>query len=284
MTLPFTIDLQGKVVVITGGAAILCAEFARALAACGARIALLDLDHEAAERQAAEICAQGGSAIGLGANVLDKSTLQTAAQQVLEIFGPCDLLINGAGGNRPKGSTDKSYYESGDLEDPEVLSFFDLDQHQVEFVFNLNFLGTLLATQVFAQQMLTRSGCSIINVSSMNAFRPLSRIPAYSGAKAAVSNFTQWLAVHFSRENIRVNALAPGFFHTRQNHHLLIDDSNGAATPRARQILEHTPMRRFGEIGDLTGTLLWLACDQASGFVNGVVVPVDGGFAAYSGV
>ena len=284
MSHPSDIDLDGKVVVITGGAAALCVEFGRILASCGAHVALLDLDRQAAERHAAEICKQGGSAIGLGVNVLDKATLETAAQQVRERFGPCDLLINGAGGNHPKGTTDKSFYEDGDHADPEVLSFFDLDQKDVEFVFNLNFMGTLLATQVFVQQMLSRSGCAVINISSMNAFRPLTKIPAYSGAKAAVSNFTQWLAVHFAKERIRVNALAPGFFITQQNHNLLIDQASGEPTVRARQILDHTPMGRFGKVTDLTGTLLWLASNDASGFVNGVVVPVDGGFSAYSGV
>lgn len=284
MSLPVDVNLRDKVVVITGGAAVLCAEFGRVLAACGARVALLDLDREAAERHAAEICRQGGTAIGLGANVLDKASLQAAAQQVHTLLGPCDLLINGAGGNRPRGSTDKEFYETGDLADAEVLSFFDLDQKDIEFVFNLNFLGTLLATQVFAQQMLSRSGCAIINISSMNAFRPLTKIPAYSGAKAAVSNFTQWLAVHFSRQQIRVNALAPGFFLTPQNQHLLVDRHSGAPTARAQQILGHTPMGRFGTVADLTGSLLWLASEAASGFVNGVVIPIDGGFAAYSGV
>ncbi|MQR02066.1 SDR family oxidoreductase [Glaciimonas soli] len=284
MTLPFQIDLSGRVAVITGGGGVLCAEFGRALASCGAKVALLDLDGNAAERQAAAIRAQGGTAIGIATNVLERPSLEHAAATVLAHFGPCDLLLNGAGGNNPKGTTSKESYESGDLADPAVSSFFDLDQQAVEFVFKLNFMGTLLPTQVFAQQMLDRPGCAIINMSSMNAFRPLTKIPAYSGAKAAISNFTQWLAVHFADAGIRVNAIAPGFFETAQNQTLLIDQVSGKYTERAEKIIAHTPMRRFGITDDLLGTLLWLASPQASGFVNGIVVPVDGGFSAYSGV
>lgn len=284
MKLPFQIDLGGRVAVITGGGGVLCAEFGRALASCGAKVALLDLDGDAAERQAAAIRAQGGAAIGIAANVLERASLEQAAATVLAHFGPCDLLLNGAGGNNPKGTTSKESYESGDLADPAVNSFFDLDQQAVEFVFKLNFMGTLLPTQVFAQQMLDRPGCSIINMSSMNAFRPLTKIPAYSGAKAAISNFTQWLAVHFADAGIRVNAIAPGFFETAQNQSLLIDPASGKYTERAEKIIAHTPMRRFGVTDDLLGSLLWLASPQASGFVNGIVVPVDGGFSAYSGV
>ena len=284
MKLPFKIDLSGQVAVVTGGGGVLCAEFGHALAACGAKIALLDLDGAAAERNAAALRAAGGQAIGIVANVLDRASLDNAAAQVLAAFGPCDLLLNGAGGNSPRGTTSKEWLEDGDLDDPSLTTFFDLDPKAVEFVFNLNFLGTLLPTQVFAQQMLGRSGCSIINISSMNAFRPLTKIPAYSGAKAAVSNFTQWLAVHFAKAGIRVNALAPGFFLTQQNHALLMDANTGVLTERARKIVDHTPMGRFGESHELTGTLLWLASRQASGFVNGIVVPIDGGFSAYSGV
>jgi len=210
--------------------------------------------------------------------------LEAAAGAILAAFGPCDLLLNGAGGNQPKATTSKDWLDAADLLEPSLTTFFDLDPKGVESVFNLNFLGTLIPSQVFARQMVGRTGCSIINISSMNAFRPLTRIPAYSGAKAAVSNFTQWLAVHFARVGIRVNALAPGFFLTQQNHALLVDGATGAFTARARKIIEHTPMGRFGQDAELVGTLLWLASEPASGFVNGVVIPIDGGFSAYSGV
>jgi len=284
MKLPFNIDLNGRVAVITGAGGVLCAELAEALAQCGAGVALLDLNGAAAETVAARLRAQGLKAIGIAANVLERDSLEAAAVRVLAELGPCDLLLNGAGGNHPKGTTSKEWLEVEDLADESLTSFFDLDPKGVEFVFNLNFLGTLLPTQVFAKQMLGRKGASIINISSMNAFCPLTKIPAYSGAKAAVSNFTQWLAVHFSRVGIRVNALAPGFFLTNQNHKLLIDEVSGEFTARAHKIIEHTPMQRFGESRELIGTLLWLASEEASSFVNGIVVPIDGGFSAYSGV
>lgn len=285
MTIPFRpADIDGKVAIVTGGGGVLCAELSRALAAAGARIAVVDLNPAAAEAVAADLRAGGAQAVGVAANVLERDSLEAAAERIFHEFGACDLLLNGAGGNHPRGTTTKEWLEPQDVGDASLISFFDLDPKGVEFVFNLNFLGTLLPTQVFARQMIGRPGCSIINVSSMNAFRPLTKIPAYSGAKAAVSNFTQWLAVHFAKVGIRVNALAPGFFLTSQNHKLLIDEATGEFTPRARKIMEHTPMGRFGESRELAGTLLWLASADASGFVNGVVVPVDGGFAAYSGV
>ncbi len=284
MKLPFRIDLNHKVAVVTGGGGVLCAEMAAALAANGAKVAILDLNAEAAEQVAAQLRAEGATAIGISANVLERASLEAAAERVLKELGPCDVLLNGAGGNHPKGTTTKEYFEAGDLGDPSLITFFDLDPKGVEFVFNLNFLGTLLPTQVFAQQMIGRTGCTIINISSMNAFCPLTKIPAYSGAKAAVSNFTQWLAVHFAKASIRVNALAPGFFVTEQNRKLLIDENTGEFTARARKIVNHTPMGRFGESRELIGALLWLACEEGSGFVNGVVVPIDGGFSAYSGV
>ena len=210
--------------------------------------------------------------------------LQACREQIEKDFGSCDILINGAGGNHPKGTTTKEYLEAEDLKDnQELITFFDLDPAGVEFVFNLNFLGTLLPTQVFAKDMVQRKNGTIINISSMNAFCPLTKIPAYSGAKAAVSNFTQWLAVHFSKIGVRVNAIAPGFFVTDQNRALLYDE-NGNPTPRTAKILAATPMGRFGGAEELIGTLLWLVNEKASGFVNGVVVPVDGGFSAYSGV
>ena len=283
MKLPLNVDLSGKVAVITGGGGVLCGCFAKAVAASGAKVAVLDLNKESADKVAEEIRKDGGEAIGVEANVLKRESLVAAKKTVNDTYGSCDILINGAGGNHPKGTTTKEYYEMGDELDESLVSFFDLDPAGVEFVFNLNFLGTLLPTQVFAVDLIDKKDSTIINVSSMNAFSPLTKIPAYSGAKAAVSNFTQWLAVHFSKVGIRVNAIAPGFFITNQNRALLIDE-NGEYTARSKKILSQTPMNRFGEQEELLGTLLWLLCSEASGFVNGVVIPVDGGFSAYSGV
>ena len=281
----FKVDLAGKVAVVTGGGGVLCAEMARALAACGARIAILDLKQEAAEAVAAQIRAEGHEAIGLAANVLERASLEAAAAEVERQLGPCDLLVNGAGGNHPKGTTSRETFSPADLAetDPAVTTFFTLDPEGMRFVFDLNFLGTLLPSQVFAKQMVGRADCSILNISSMNAFRPLTKIPAYSAAKAAVSNFTQWMAVHMAKAGIRVNAIAPGFFLTDQNRALLTHP-DGSMTPRSEKILAHTPMGHFGEPADLIGALLWLVSDQAAGFVTGVVVPIDGGFSAYSGV
>lgn len=282
MNLPFKIDLSNKTAVVTGGGGVLCSGFAKAIAQCGAKVAILDLREENAKKVADEIVKNGSEAIGISANVLEKDSLVSAKKIINEKLGTVDILINGAGGNHPKGTTTKEYYESGDEKNDDIVSFFDLDKSGVEFVFNLNFLGTLIPTQVFAADLLEKKDAVILNVSSMNAFCPLTKIPAYSGAKAAVSNFTKWLAVHFSKTGIRVNAIAPGFFVTDQNRALLID-SDGNFTPRSRKILNSTPMGRFGKTEELTGTLLWLLSSGAT-FVNGVVVPVDGGFSAYSGV
>ncbi|MGN1002953.1 MAG: SDR family oxidoreductase [Oscillospiraceae bacterium] len=275
-------DLTGKVAVVTGAGGVLCSGFAKVLARAGARVALLDLNGENARRFADEITAEGGTARAYACNVLEPEACAAVARQVLADLGPCDILVNGAGGNNPKATTDKEYFEIGDL-DAETKSFFDLDANGVGFVFNLNFLGTLIPTQAFARQMVGRPGCSILNISSMNAFTPLTKIPAYSGAKAAVSNFTQWLAVHFSRVGIRVNAIAPGFFSTKQNAQLLWN-ADGSPTARTGKILAATPMGRFGQTEDLEGALLFLLDERASGFITGVVLPIDGGFSAYSGV
>lgn len=283
MAVPFNIDLKDKVAVVTGGGGVLCGAFAKALAECGAKVAILDLRKESADTVAAEINKQGGTAIGVEANVLKLESLQTARDVIASEFGTCDILINGAGGNHPKGTTSNEEHSLEALENSEMTSFFDLDPEGIQFVFNLNFIGTLLPSQVFAKDMLGKKGASVINVSSMSAFTPLTKIPAYSGAKAAVSNFTQWLAVHFAKSGIRVNAIAPGFFETTQNAALL-RDADGNYTERANKIITATPMGRFGEAEELLGTLLWLADDGASGFVNGTVIPVDGGYAAYSGV
>lgn len=281
MKLPFEIDLSNKTAVVTGGGGILCSGFSKVLAQCGAKVAVLDLRGENASAVADEINKNGGTAMGISANVLGKDSLMSAKAEVNEKFGKVDILINGAGGNNPKGTTSKDYYEIGDEDKEDIKSFFDLDPSGIEFVFNLNFLGTLLPTQVFTPDLIKTKG-SIINISSMNAFAPLTRIPAYSGAKAAVSNFTQWLAVHFAKVGIRVNAIAPGFFLTDQNRGLLIDE-NGNYTERSQKIINNTPMGRFGETEELSGVLMWLLSEGAT-FVDGIVVPIDGGFSAYSGV
>ncbi|MBE6773025.1 MAG: SDR family oxidoreductase [Clostridia bacterium] len=275
-------DLTGKVAVVTGAGGVLCSGFARTLARAGAKVALLDLNEEAAKAFADEITAEGGVAKAYKCNVLDKEICNGVAAEIEKDFGKCDILINGAGGNNARATTDKEYYFSGDI-DEDCKNFFNLDSDGVSFVFNLNFLGTLIPTQAFAKQMLGREGCNIINISSMNAFTPLTKIPAYSGAKAAVSNFTQWLAVHFSKEGIRVNAIAPGFFSTKQNAALLWNE-DGSPTPRTGKILAATPMGRFGEAKELDGALLFLVNNDAAGFITGVVLPVDGGFSSYSGV
>lgn len=285
MKVPFKVELKNKVVVITGGAGVIGGYWVDALAECGAKVAILDLKLENAEKKAAEVIARGNTAIGVEANVLDKESLRKAHEIILEKFGFCDILINGAGGNHPKGTTTKEYLFPEDLADDneDLVTFFDLDESGVKFVFDLNFLGTLLPSQEFAKDMVGRKGCSIINVSSMNAFTPLTKIPAYSGSKAAISNFTQWLAVHFSKVGIRVNAIAPGFLLTAQNESLL-KNPDGSLTNRSNKILNSTPMGRFGEPEELIGALLFLVSEGASSFVNGVVLPIDGGFSAYSGV
>ena len=275
-------DLTGKVTVVTGAGGVLCSAFAKTLARAGAAVALLDLNDAASEGFAEEIRAEGGIARAYKCNVLDKAICFEVAEQVKADLGPCDILINGAGGNNPRATTDKEYFEVGDI-DADTKSFFDLDADGVSFVFNLNFLGTLIPTQAFAAQMVGREGCNIINISSMNAFTPLTKIPAYSGAKAAISNFTQWLAVHFSKVGIRVNAIAPGFFSTKQNAALLFN-ADGTPTARTGKILAATPMGRFGESDELDGGLLFLLNNDAASFITGVVLPIDGGFSAYSGV
>ena len=282
MKLPLNTDLAGKVAVVTGAGGVLCSMFSKALAAAGAKVAVLDLNEAAAEKVAEGIRQEGGQARAYCCNVLEKVSCEEVHQAVLKDFGPCDILINGAGGNNPRATTDKEYFELGDL-DSETKTFFDLQESCVEFVFNLNFLGTLIPTQIFAKDMLGRPGCNILNISSMNAYTPLTKIPAYSGAKVAISNFTQWLAVHFSKVGIRVNAIAPGFFSTQQNAALLFNP-DGTPTPRTGKILAATPMGRFGESEELLGGMLFLLNNEAASFITGVVLPIDGGFSAYSGV
>ena len=282
MKLPLNTDLTGKVAVVTGAGGVLCSMFSRALAAAGAKVAMLDINEEAVTNFAASIREEGYTAKGYRCDVLDKASLEAVHEAVLKDFGPCDILLNGAGGNNARANTDLEHYNPGDLE-REVKTFFDLEQPGVEWVFRLNFIGTLLPTQVFGKDMVEREGCNIVNVSSMNAFTPLTKIPAYSGAKAAISNFTQWLAVHFAPAGIRVNALAPGFFVTNQNRDLLFNP-DGTPSARAGKILAATPMGRFGEAEELVGTLLFLVNNEAAGFITGVVIPIDGGFNAYLGV
>ncbi len=278
-------ELTGKTAVITGGGGVLCRTMAIELGKRGVKVAVLDLRKEAAEAVARDIVANGGTSIGVACNVLDKGSLEAACEEVLGAYGGVDILINGAGGNNPKATTSKERLSPEDcMQAVEgVKTFFDLDADGVQFVFNLNFIGTLLPTQVFGKVMAGNGGGAIINISSMNAFRPLTKIPAYSAAKAGISNFTQWLSTHFAPAGIRVNAIAPGFFLTNQNRFLLTDEKTGALTDRGNTIIGHTPMSRFGTPEDLTGTLVWLLSD-ASAFVTGIVVPVDGGFSAFSGV
>lgn len=275
-------DLTGKVAVVTGAGGVLCSTLAKTLAHAGAKVALLNRSMETTQRYAEEICAEGGIAKAYQCNVLDKVRCLEVANEVQKDFGSCDILVNGAGGNNPRATTDMEYYMPGDI-DADTKSFFDLEEEGVDEVFRLNFLGTLLPTQAFARQMVGREGCNIINISSMNAYTPLTKIPAYSGAKAAVSNFTQWLAVHFSKEGIRVNGIAPGFFATKQNEKLLWNP-DGTPTARTTKILKATPMGRFGDPKELEGLLLFLVDNKAASFITGIVLPVDGGFQAYSGV
>jgi len=275
---------MSKIIVITGAGGVLCSTMAIELGKQGHKIAVLDLREESANKVAKEIKDAGGEAIGVAANVLEKDSLEKAKGIVNDAFGNVDILVNGAGGNHPLGTTSNPFFAIEDLKNTAegFKTFFDLDPKGIEFTFNLNFLGSLIPTQVFTKDMVGREGCSILNISSMNAYTPLTKIPAYSGAKAAISNFTQWLSVHFSKVGIRVNALAPGFFLTDQNRALLTNE-DGSLTQRGQQIIDQTPMGRYGTPDDLISATKFL-CDDASAFVTGIVIPIDGGFSAYSGV
>ncbi|MBE7014045.1 MAG: SDR family NAD(P)-dependent oxidoreductase [Ruminococcaceae bacterium] len=283
MNIPLKVDLKDKIAVVTGGGGVLCAVMAKAIAKCGAKVAVLDLREEAAQKVADEINAEGGVAIGVACNVLSTEACQAAKAVVNEKLGSVDILINGAGGNHPRGNTTNEYFSKEDVMNPDVISFYDLSPDNIQFVFNLNFVGTLIPTQVFSPDMVDKDDASIINISSMSAYSPLTKVSAYSAAKAAISNFTQWLATHFSTTNIRVNALAPGFFVTAQNKDLL-KNPDGTWTDRSHKILAGTPMKRMGEPEELLGGLLFLLCKEASGFINGIILPIDGGFNAYCGV
>lgn len=278
-------NLKNRVAVVTGGGGVLCSGFAKDLAKFGVKVAILDLREESAQKVVDEIKADGGVALAVGCNVLEAESLEAARQKINAELGTCDILINGAGGNSPLGTTTKETLELKDIAEKAegVKTFFDLDPKGIEFVFNLNFLGTLLTTQCFAKDMVGKKNASILNISSMNSYRPLTKIPAYSAAKAAVSNFTQFMAVHFADVGIRVNAIAPGFFSTNQNKALLFNE-DGSLTPRSDKIISHTPLRRFGVPEDLTGALIFLCDEEYSGFITGIILPVDGGFSAYSGV
>ena len=280
INLPLNVDFSGKVVVVTGAGGVLCGDMARAYAQAGAKVAALDLNEDAVKKLAEELTAEGFVCIGYKANVLDPVALEEVHQAVLRDLGPCDILINGAGGNSPKATTDNEYHheakEGG-------KSFFDLDPNGVDFVFKLNFQGTLLPTQTFAKDMIERKSGNILNISSMNAYIPLTKIPAYSAAKSGISNFTQWLATHFAGTGIRCNAIAPGFLVSNQNRALLFNE-DGTPTARSAKILNGTPMGRFVDSEELLGGLFFLTDDRAASAITGVVLPIDCGFAAYSGV
>lgn len=280
MDLPLNIDFTGKVVVITGAGGVLCGTMARAFAQAGAKVAALDLNEEAVEKLARECCDEGYICRGYKANVLEPEMLCSVHEQIIKDLGPCDILINGAGGNNPRATTDNEYqHETVEGQ----KTFFDLDPAGVDFVFRLNFQGTLIPTQIFAKEMVERKSGCILNISSMNAYIPLTKIPAYSAAKASVSNFTQWLATHFAGTGIRCNAIAPGFLVSNQNRALLFNE-DGTPTARSNKILGGTPMNRFVDSEELLGGVFFLCDEKAASAVTGVVLPIDAGFAAYSGV
>lgn len=283
MSYPLTFDLKGKVIVITGGAGVLGTQFSKACSQAGGKVVILGRSLDKAEKLAEEIRSSGYLALAISADVLSKESMEKAKEIINSEFGLVDILINGAGGNDPKATTGDEYFNEKAMHIEGQKHFFNMDLEGFNYVFGLNFMGSLIPSQVLGRDMIGRPGCTILNISSMSAFNPLTKIPAYSAAKAAINNFTQWMAVHFAQEGIRVNALAPGFFATEQNRNLLFKP-DGSLSDRSHKIIAGTPMRRFGEPQELIGTLLWLIDDKQSAFVTGIVVPVDGGFFAYSGV
>lgn len=284
MNLPLNVDLKGKVAVVTGGGGVLGGYFCEALALSGAKVAIVNRTKEKAQAVADRIVEAGGEAAAIPGDVLDTASMENVRDELHKIFGSCDILINAAGGNHPNGISSQEYFRMEDLDNTEGrTTFFDLDPKGVSYVFDLNFMGTLIPSQIFGRDMVGKKDATIINISSMAAYSPLTKVPAYSAAKAAISNFTEWLAVHFSKVGIRVNAIAPGWFITEQNRKLMLNE-DGSFTPRAQKVIYKSPCERFGEPEELIGPLLFLADAKASGFINGVVIPVDGGFNAYSGV
>jgi len=284
MNLPLHVDLKGKVAVVTGGGGVLGSYFCEALALSGAKVAIVNRSKDKAQLVADRIQAAGGEAMAIPGDVLDTASMNAVRDVLHDAFGTCDILVNAAGGNHPNGISSQEYFRMEDLDNTEGrTTFFDLDPKGIGYVFDLNFMGSLIPSQVFGRDMVGKKDATIINISSMAAYSPLTKVPAYSAAKAAISNFTEWLAVHFSKVGIRVNAIAPGWFITEQNRRLMLNE-DGTFTPRAQKVIYKSPCERFGEPEELLGPLLFLADAKASGFVNGVVIPVDGGFNAYSGV